>query len=259
MGKFDKILICTDWDGTLFYNQTVSNENINAIKYFQQNGGFFTVCSGRYFEFLRKFENLVHPNTYTACYNGGLIIDIDKMDVLYEAFCDDYMFELVDKVLKLNIPIIGINVYDSIRKFPVEYTVEEYLRELPELKKQKHYKILLKTNTPKNGIRLSRLANKLDLGDYIAVRSWNVSLEIMKRSNAKGEALKRIAEAIGAKLTIGIGNYENDIELLTAADIGYAVGDSPEIVKKAADRITVSASESAVAKIIYQIEKELRA
>ena len=32
MGKFDGILICSDWDGTLFYNGGISEENIKAIK-----------------------------------------------------------------------------------------------------------------------------------------------------------------------------------------------------------------------------------
>ena len=96
MGKFDGILICSDWDGTLFYDDGISEENIKAIKYFQANGGLFTICSGRYYEFLKQYEHLVRPNTYIACYNGALILDSDNMNKLYESFCDYYLFNIID-------------------------------------------------------------------------------------------------------------------------------------------------------------------
>ena len=94
MGKFDGILICTDWDGTLFYNDGISTENINAINYFKENGGAFTICSGRYYDFLKQYEHLVRPNTYIACYNGALIVDPENITKLYESFCDDYLFDI---------------------------------------------------------------------------------------------------------------------------------------------------------------------
>ena len=48
MGKFDGMLICTDLDGTLLRNdKTISCENIDAIEYFKQEGGYFTFVTGR--------------------------------------------------------------------------------------------------------------------------------------------------------------------------------------------------------------------
>ena len=49
-------------------------------------------------------------------------------------------------------------------------------------------------------------------------------------------------------------DYENDIELLRAADIGYAVGDAQDSVKAVADRITVPCAEHALTKIIDEIK-----
>ena len=40
MGKFDGILICSDWDGTLFTGECVPEDSVRAIKYFQDNGRF---------------------------------------------------------------------------------------------------------------------------------------------------------------------------------------------------------------------------
>lgn len=256
MGKFSGILIGTDWDGTLYCNETISEENMKAIRYFQENGGLFTICSGRYYEFLKQFTHIVHPNTYTVCYNGGLITNIDTNEVLYSGFCDGYVFEIVDKILKLGIPYHSVNIYDDVMPKPQELTVEEYINGKESFKNKNIYKVLLKTDTPANGELGSKLANELDLRDYIAVRSWEVSLEIMKKENAKGIAMKRIAEVTGARLTVGVGNYENDIELLKETDISYAVADAPDNVKAYAKRIAHNSLDSALAHIIYEIEKE---
>ena len=48
MGKFDGVLLCSDWDGTLTDGRAVPQENIDAIRYFQKDGGYFTFASGRY-------------------------------------------------------------------------------------------------------------------------------------------------------------------------------------------------------------------
>ena len=59
-----------------------------------------------------------------------------------------------------------------------------------------------------------------------------------------------------AKLTVGVGNYENDIDLIRAADIGYAVGDAIPSVKAVSDRITVDCADHAIAQIIAELEWE---
>ena len=258
MGKFDGILLATDWDGTVYYNGEITEENIRAINYFKENGGKFTICSGRYFEFLKQFKDKISPNTYTICYNGALIFDYEKSDVLYQGFCDGYIFEIIDKIIDMDIHYNVINFYDDVTAGPVAYTVDEYLSAKSELKKKNIYKVLLRTDTPEHGAFGAKVVNEMDLRDYLAVRSWEVSLEIMKIENSKGYAIKRLGEKISAKLIVAAGDYENDIELLKAADIGYAVENACDALKPIADRITVHAKDSAIAKIIYDIEKELK-
>ena len=48
-GKFSGILLCSDLDGTLTSDgRTISDSNLDAIRYFESEGGYFTIVSGRF-------------------------------------------------------------------------------------------------------------------------------------------------------------------------------------------------------------------
>ena len=139
---------------------------------------------------------------------------------------------------------------------PLILSCEEYKLRRDELASLPTYKIVIRFKTEDDAIKAIEVCNTTDLCGYIAVRSWNVGLEFMKKENGKGFALRRVAEMIGARLTVGVGDYENDIQLLEYADIGYAVENACPALKAVADRITVHVKDSAIAKIIEDIEKE---
>ena len=257
MGRFDGVLIASDWDGTLAVKGKIPEENIKAIRYFQENGGKFTICSGRYFKYLMDFRDVVRVNTYTIAYNGAYIIDTDSGECLYEGFCDEYLFDILKELLSRELHYKTIALYDNENPVPYELTVSDFLADMDAHRSKKLYKVLLRSDTPEHAKEGVTVANSLELRDYIAVRSWEISLEILKRENAKGAAIRRVADKIGARLVVGIGDYENDITLLDEADIGYAVEDAiPELLPYATRR-TVSAAEGAVAAVIYELDKEL--
>ena len=72
MGKFDKILICTDLDGTLFRNnKTISSENIKAIEYFKSEGGFFTFVTGRMPLFSSHVAEIIKPKRKAVSFKNN--------------------------------------------------------------------------------------------------------------------------------------------------------------------------------------------
>ncbi len=257
MGKFDGVLLATDWDGTFFYDNRLFEENLKALKYFTENGGKFTVCSGRYHKFLKQFASEVYINTYAVCYNGAYIIDLYSNDVLYEGFCDEILFDILDRLFSSDAKYKTISFYTNDAPEPIEYNVEDYESAKSIFKERLIYKVLLKAENPIDAESGAHIVNELELGDYIAVRSWEISLEILKRENAKGVSIRRIADKLGSRLVVAVGDYENDIELLLAADIGYAVGNAVDTLKAVADRITVNVQDAAIAHIIYDLDREL--
>ena len=76
MKKFDKILICTDLDGTLYRNdKTISWKNKEAIEYFKSEGGSFTFITGRLPYYSVDAFKAVEPNVPFGCVNGGGVYD----------------------------------------------------------------------------------------------------------------------------------------------------------------------------------------
>ncbi|MBE6635079.1 MAG: HAD-IIB family hydrolase [Ruminococcaceae bacterium] len=258
MGKFDGVLLATDWDGTFYHDNRLFDENLKALKYFTENGGKFTICSGRYHEFLRTFAKRVYVNTYVSCYNGAHIINLDDNDILYEGFCDDKLFDILDRLFSSDAKYKTITFCTKEYPEPLEYNTADYETAKQALRGKYIYKVLLRAENAADAANGLRIVKQMELGDYIGVRSWEFSMEFLKRENAKGAAVRRIAKKLSSKLVVAVGDYENDIDLILAADIGYAVGNAVDTLKAVADRITVNVTESAIAQIIYDLDRELQ-
>ena len=257
MKKFDGILLLSDWDGTLHGPYGVSSENKSAIKYFQDGGGIFTVCSGRAKSFLSEHMEDVVPNTYVVCLNGAYIANLNDREVLYSGACDERLFDIIDKLF------VDSNEYEKIFMYPTNsqasaiYTQKEYVEKIEKIKSKKYYKAVLYAKSDEDGDTGAARASKYNFDGYSVVRSFRCGLEILKCENTKGEALKRLAKYHNSKLTVAVGDYDNDIVMIRAADIGYAVENAQPSVKLSADRITVDCSQSAIAEIIKDLEFEI--
>ena len=85
------------------------------------------------------------------------------------------------------------------------------------------------------------------------VRSSYHLIEILDKRLTKAGAALFLKEYTGAHTLICVGDFENDIDMIKSADIGYAVENAAPAVKLVADRITCSAKDGAIAKIIEEI------
>jgi hydroxymethylpyrimidine pyrophosphatase-like HAD family hydrolase len=59
--------------------------------------------------------------------------------------------------------------------------------------------------------------------DYYVSRSWKTGIEIQSSDSTKGVSARQIKAFTGADLLVCAGDYENDVTMIEAADIGYAV------------------------------------
>lgn len=258
MGIFDGILIASDWDRTLYCDGKLNKKDIEKIKYFCDNGGSFTLASGRTLNFMRRFFDDIKPNTYAITLNGAVIIHPDTEHILHEAFIESDITQVVDKLLVESNLFHTMHLYFEGEQESRCYDRDMYISKKEEIAAARIYKALLLSDTPEKVKRAKQLVSELEIDGLLFVSSWDTSLEIIAKENAKGYGIRRVAEKIGAKLTVAVGDYENDFQMIEMADIGYAVGNAINELKNIADRVTVDAKDGAISQIISDLERDIR-
>ena len=267
MKQFEGVLICTDLDGTLLKNdKTISEENLQAIRYFEENGGFFTFVTGRMPCSVKGIADLVKPNVPFGCINGGGLYDYGKSAYIWMQEMSRDVFELVDAVER-NIEGMGIWIDAlDLSYFYRENSATEHFKHAsgtPNIRS--HYRDI---KTPIGKIvfahpeeeRISELIELLAAHprarEFDFIRSEKLFYEILPKGIHKGVVLPVLAKHLGVdmKKTVAIGDYNNDVGMLRAAGVGIAVANAVPEAKAAADLVTVSNEEHAIARVIADLE-----
>ncbi len=89
------------------------------------------------------------------------------------------------------------------------------------------------------------------------ILSERALFEILPKGINKGVVIEKLAEYLGIdkKMTIAIGDYNNDVAMLKKAGVGIAVANASPEALAAADIVTVSNEEHAIARVICDIEE----
>lgn len=96
MGKFDGMLLLSDYDNTLLYTEEalqkgtprppMNQRNLDAIAYWQAEGGVFSVATGRALEAFRRHAHEVPVNAPIVVDNGGAIYDLERETYVVKNF-----------------------------------------------------------------------------------------------------------------------------------------------------------------------------
>ncbi len=269
MKKFEGMLFATDLDGTLLRkDKTISEENLRAIEYFKAQGGIFTFITGRIPAGAKEILKMVTPNAPFGCINGGGIFDHIKGELLWAAELSKDVLEMVEYIDK-NLPEIGIevNTHKNVYFCKKSEATEIHRRDekFPDL--VSHYrdvkepiaKILFADTKDENILKLAKmLAEHPKAKEFDFIRSDALYYEILPKGINKGTVVKRLADmlSINEENIITAGDNDNDIAMLSGIKLSFAVANASESAKKAANFITVSNEEDAVAKIIYDLDKQ---
>ena len=267
MAKFDGVLICTDLDGTLLRNdKTVSKENREAIEYFKREGGYFTFVTGRLPYYSHEAYNAVNPNAPFGSVNGGALYDGERGEYVKKCELSAGFVELIECIDE-KFPTVGIQVCcfdktyfskdnEAMVKFRAATHLPRLVRSYREVS-EPVAKIIFVTDDEREilavegALREHPLAHRFDF-----VRSERTLFEILPKGVNKGLAIKNLVVHLGVKpeKTIAIGDYDNDVGMLREAGVGIAVANASPSAREAADVITVSNEEHAIARVIYDLE-----
>ena len=239
-------LICTDMDGTF----SITDENIKAIKEFQEGGGLFTLATGRNISYIEEvFSALeIKPNAPAVMCNGAVLYDYANRKILQENFINYKDYEMFLEVAeKFDVPL-------RLAQFGETKELENIMVPHEGINPDKIYKAVWHTKDKLETLK-EYVTDKFGK-DFELTQSCSSMLEVNKKGISKSSGTLFVKEYTKSHTLICVGDYGNDIPMLKTADISYAVENAREDVKKAAMRVTVSNKDSAIARIIKDIGGE---
>ena len=274
MGMFSDVLITADFDRTLTApDSTVPERNLEAIRYFMENGGAFTVNTGRSLAMSRRFLERIPVNAPVLLFNGSAAYDTRKEKLLFCHTIDLPMEQVVRQALD-SYPdmIVEIQGLDAHYIFEPNDTWIEFRRingctgrvakadeDLGPFIKMCVYGQLKGENlgnlfegTAQEIARCDQVETDLRerYGDRMVVlRVAKRIVDLHAAGTSKGRAARELLEQMGRKILVCIGDEQNDVSMLDAADHAYCPGDAA-----IADRYenVCPCAEGAVADVIYK-------
>lgn len=267
MTSYDKYILISDLDGTLINSQsTISQKNLDAIECFVKHGGTFAIATGRTTQNIRPYiKNLTLNGPCILC-NGSVVYDFKqerhlKIDYIENRLLIDYIRYCMETFKRMVIEIFTsemmyiITPKENIDKYVL---LEKQVFEsstLDKVSKMEWVKVMLSDaseNLQKAQLSLADFELTTEIDSVFSHCSY---LEILKKGVSKGSGLKSLKQmpAYLDKIVVAVGDYDNDIEMIKAADIGIAVENARDCVKQVADKVTVSNDQDAIYDIIKNI------
>ncbi len=253
--RYDGCLICTDMDGTLLTtDKHLSRENADAIKYFQEQGGLFTVATGRYWDFVEDYKDVFVPNTLVISLNGCAISEYGTRKIVRCTTMDKSCFNDAEYIFN-SCPQLTMLLVNTTNGF--EAVKPTNLGRLSELEINERNVIYKMTYMCLPGHTLNGQTRDFFAGfskdRYNCEQSWPGGMEYYPLEGGKHNAVMWLKRHTGSDKLVCVGDFENDIGMLSVADTGVAVANALDSVKAAADYVTVSNDESAIARVIEKL------
>lgn len=265
MGKYDGILLASDYDGTLAASdKTIPPHVREKLHEFIAEGGLFTVSTGRtVYGFPAYAPDIINAPVILA--NGGMLYDYAKSAVVrwdglgedsipdLQSLCTCFSMASVEFYGKNTVTCIrpgdasrqhfagqGITWHEITDPSEADYPCSKIMVFAPE-QEIANIQPFLREHCPTLGF----LPSTRDL------------LEILRPGVNKGTALRHLAEHLGVawENIFAIGDGYNDTDMLAAAHISFAPSNGCAAAKETATYTVCSNDEGAVAEAVEEIRK----
>lgn len=280
MTDFSRFLIATDLDGTFLGRRSgLVERNIEAVERFKAGGGLFTAATGRiHHDLLGLIPSA--PSLFNApaiMGNGSYLYDLTSGESYAEHFLDpDMTLEFVHFVQELD-PEVGVRlsmsegfITDADRLTPLILRDMNHpgrrdtARALPLSAWPVHdpsvklYKMVVR-GTPEALARI-RPTVEAHFGDVFTYTSSSPDFyEIQTGGCDKGRGLRALTDIcaahVGHPLTsVAAGNHENDLPLITAADLSGCPSDALPAIMPYCTYILDPYADGCIADLIDRLE-----
>jgi len=261
-------LIAADIDGTLLTNdRRLTERTVEAIRAARKKGVLFTLSTGRPLQGIRRYAHLLSENVPVITYNGSVVLTADTQEVLYSVgLPDEAALFICREALRRDVTAVawaGNRLYARrINDDVMDYRL--MTMEMPILVPDEasftdatgdQVTKMLWIDAPDTIARYMKEMNAILPPEVKCVTSNPRYLEFMRCGVSKSAALSSAAEHLGIARedVIAVGDGLNDLDMISWAGMGVAMGNAADAVKKAADYVTLSNEEDGLAKAIEKL------
>lgn len=265
MRKFEGMLLACDMDGTLLdSDRCISSENLQAIHYFVNEGGLFSLATGRAFAAVTDYLSQLPVNAPYSLLNGSLIMDAQHQP-LHCAGMPVQSYALIEEVLE-RFPQIGCEVFlpEHILVCRMSAETDHHMRVLhldytcvptSALPDPSGWCQVNFTGAPdKIAVLRAYLAPYSDA--FSAVATMPTFCEVTRAGVGKGTALRQIAAdcAVPHERVFAIGDSDNDLSMLEYAAVGFVPANATSDILQRADVCVGDNDHHAIAQVIDYLD-----
>lgn len=278
MGKFDKVLLASDFDNTLVDTQAaidahtgempVCERNRAALKYFMDNGGLFTVSTGRAMPAFTDYVSDVPHNAPCILANGAAIYDFHENRLLHTAYIGEGIRAHMAEIFAA-FPAASCEIYHEDRRIhaihPNRYIkMHEHLTRTAAVVVERFEEIdppIVKVlfEDDKSVLKeIERFIRSREwAAEYELIFSNEFLLELTARGATKGEMVLRLAKMLGVarKDIYCAGDHKNDIPMLAVAAEGFAPANCVPEVAAAGATVLCHCRDGVIADIVEILDK----
>ena len=266
--KYSDWLVVSDIDGTLNNKaRKLPERNKKAIERFVENGGHFTLASGRNPKSMeRHFKGLPIDGTPAVVINGAGIYDFQKQEMVHFSAMNDAAMDIAVKAAKkfwmVDVVVVAKDIIyiTGLGAFGKWFVVVDKLKhkhiyDIAKVPRGNWGKVIF-SGDPISISRVKKYFEKMNSSELTLMSSSVASFEILAANTHKGTAVLKLAEILGVdnSHTAAIGDYFNDYDMLKTVGVPACCGQAPDELKAISEYVTCHCNEGAVADLIEYIE-----
>jgi hypothetical protein len=263
MAIFDGVLLVSDFDDTLVDRQKrVPERTREALAYFTENGGLFTLASGRSLESVRPQLVGLPIGCPVVASNGAQVYDFQKEQLLYRSEMPQEAYGDFARLMA-EFPQLALEIYAGGQNYCVRpnlvtwkhleivgmTAIEKDLQDVPRpwayAKFEERQEVLTKIQT---------YVEEQFPGRYEVSFSAPFLLEAAIQGCNKGNGVLQLAKSLGIdrKNIYCAGDNENDLSMLEIAEIGFVPSGGKAEPK--ADVVVCDCDQGAIADVIEYLK-----
>lgn len=283
MAPFSDVLLTVDYDRTLTApDSSIPERNLEAIRYFIDNGGAFTVNTGRSVPMTKVFRDRVPVNAPLLLYNGSAAYDpnTNHLDFCHEIHMD--LWETVRRCEELfpdlTVEVQGLDAHYRFSENPMwdafsdhQQCARGFARPGDDLGPFLKFTLYgefrdvtvahMFEGSEEEKARMDEAEQLLrqEFGAHCEVfRAATRIIDIHAKGVSKARSARELQQRLGRKILVCIGDANNDLPMMRDADYAFAPADG--IIAPYFDTVC-NCAEGAVADVIYKkipeiLEKE---